>query len=62
MKGNFVTRYLVKKLLDALTNAADMSVKQLIYSVDISPIEWGLTGICDVFNNIGEQISDVRDI
>ena len=62
MKGNFVTRYLTKKLLDALTNAADMSVKQLIYSVDISPIEWGLTGICDVFNNIGEQISDVRDI
>lgn len=61
MKGNFVTRYLTKKLLDALTNVVDVSVDQLVYTVDMSALIWTMSSICDVFTNIGKQCRGLDD-
>ena len=61
MKGNFVTRYLTKKLLDALSNAVDVSLDQLVYTVDMSSMIWTMPSICDVFTTIGRQCRGLED-
>lgn len=61
MKGNFVTRYLTKKLLDALSNAVDVSLDQLVYTVDMSSMIWAMPSICDVFTTIGRQCRGLED-
>ena len=59
MKGNFMTRYLTKKLLDAITNTIDSSLTQFVYTVDISALAWSLPALCEVFSCIGTQVSNL---
>ena len=61
MKNNFITRYLTKKLLDALSNAVDVSLDQLVYTVDMSSMIWAMPSICDVFTTIGRQCRGLED-
>lgn len=61
MKGNFVTRYLTKKLLDAVTDTVDSSLTQFVYTVDVTSLVWALPAICDVFKSIGRQVTDITN-